>query len=119
MLYYRTNTGNKTVVPFLIASKLFLPTNLTLNNPAKDTSLLEFCFTLLIHICTICKNAVMFILNKIKLPILSTKNPLHPSSQTGGYLHEPPPAVVKKLFIAATKIALSSNCTFSASEPVL
>ena len=73
MLYYRTNTGNKTVVPFLIASKLFLPTNLTLNNPTKDTSLLEFCFTLLIHICTICKNAVMFILNKI-INVLTVMN---------------------------------------------
>jgi hypothetical protein len=61
----------------------------------------------------------MFILNKIKLPILSTKNPsLYPAAQACGYIHKPPPAVVKKPFIAAAKIALPAKCTFTTSESV-
>jgi len=65
MLHYRPDTSDKTIVPLLLTSKLFLSTNLTLNNSAKYALLLETCFSLFIHICTVCKDAVSFICNKI------------------------------------------------------
>lgn len=73
MLYYRSDASNKTVVPFLFRGKSFLASNLTLNNSAKYAFVFKLCFTFLIHIGTVCKNAVMLICNKI-INVLTVMN---------------------------------------------
>ena len=65
MFHDGAEPGDQTVVPFLFGRQLFLTPNTSLNDSAEDTSVFKPLLAFAIHIGTVSKNTVLFILGQV------------------------------------------------------